>query len=159
MSAFDEARRAGGRAGGGRSAPTSRSGVAVSSGGAGAIDVGASAASLASYQNADRGYLAVCEAIERELKKLTALVAATQKQVDAVGTPKDSLELRKKIEAGIQKGKELSKAVSAQLRDELPALADASELTPKERSGRKIQQTRYMNTYKEAVAAFTQVGR
>lgn len=42
-------------------------------------------------------YTSACETIERELRKLTQLVAATRKQVEAVGTPKDSADLRKKL--------------------------------------------------------------
>jgi hypothetical protein len=114
MSAFDEAR------GSGRAAPASRSGMGRaaessprrpvtggSGGGAGggafgsAFDAASSSAapvgSGGSYQNADRLYTSTCENIERELRKLTSTVAAVRKQVDAVGTAKDTDDTRKKM--------------------------------------------------------------
>jgi hypothetical protein len=100
MSAFDAA-RAGNRAGGG--GPASRSGMSRGAGG-GSGAFGAAAASSSSspaigssYQSADRLYMTTCENIEKELRKLTANMAAARKQVEQVGTAKDTEDLRKKL--------------------------------------------------------------
>jgi hypothetical protein len=50
-----------------------------------------------SYQGADRMYTQACETIERELKKLTTIISTTRKQVEAVGSSRDSEDLRKKL--------------------------------------------------------------
>jgi hypothetical protein len=81
--AFDAA------AAGSRSTPASRSGI--SRPGGGGLD------SSSSYQSADRQYIASCEAVEKELRKLTITVTATRKLVDVIGSPRDSDDTRKKL--------------------------------------------------------------
>jgi hypothetical protein len=80
--AFDAA------ASGSRSTPSSRSAI---------TRPGVGVDSSSSYQSADRQYIASCEAVEKELRKLTTTVTATKKQVDVLGTNRDSDDTRKKL--------------------------------------------------------------
>ena len=110
MSAFDEARS------GGRSAPSSRTGMArggtstnsprttSSSSAFGSVAASNSGSSTSnnlgsapSYQNGDRLYMSTCDTIDKELRKLTATVAASKKQIETIGTAKDTDDLRKKL--------------------------------------------------------------
>jgi hypothetical protein len=110
MSSFGDAAR-----GTTRSAPSSRSGMARTvtsasprAGGGGGGGFAAAAASSgagssasavggSSYQSADRLYMTTCDNIEKELRKLTSTVAAAKKQIDVVGTAKDTEDLRSKL--------------------------------------------------------------
>lgn len=115
MSAFDEARS------GGRSAPSSRTGMARGGGGvtnsprtntatsssssafasvasSNTTGLGSSGGSnTASYQSGDRLYMSTCDTIDKELRKLTSTVAAAKKQIDTIGTAKDTDDQRKKL--------------------------------------------------------------
>jgi hypothetical protein len=206
-------------------------------GGSGAFGAAAASSSSSSpaigssYQSADRLYMTTCENIEKELRKLTANMAAARKQVEQVGTAKDTEDLRKKLcvhargadeaprEAGgrpraagiapgvrartrraredrgypaararqerarpppprpplnpppplpplphparrtanLEKGKESVKGISGMLKSELGPSVEASDLSAKERSDRKMQQTRYQKDFKDAMAAFQDV--
>jgi len=109
MSAFDAAARGGGagRAGGGRSGGGGGGGGAFGAAasaprgqatGFGAASAGApAAASAAAYQGADRMYTSACDAVEKELRKLTTLTAALKKGADSIGGPRDSADVRAKV--------------------------------------------------------------
>ena len=87
--AFDEARNGGGRRiarGGGASAGSS---------GFDSIPISNSATS--SYQNGDAAFTTARDRVERELTKLTSLIATARKQVDAIGTRTDSSDLRARV--------------------------------------------------------------
>ena len=111
MSGFDEARsgRGGGGGGGGgggrRNAPSARP---AAGGGGGAFDAAAGVglsstgqyvASLGagSYQGGDSTYDILKESIERDLRKLTTLIAATRKLSEQLGSKQDSAEMRKRM--------------------------------------------------------------
>ena len=85
--AFDEARRSG--AGSISRGNSSR----ATAGGFGGVGAGVG------YQggDADAAYSRVCSGIEDELRRLTASVAALRKHVDAVGSSRDSDDLRSKM--------------------------------------------------------------
>jgi hypothetical protein len=83
MSAFDEARGSG-RGGGAR--------IQRGGGRGGGFD-----AAPSYQQGGDAGYAQLKEAIERDLRKLTTLVAATRKQAEQLGSRQDSADLRKRM--------------------------------------------------------------
>jgi hypothetical protein len=86
MSAFDEARGSGAARGGGSRIP--RGGGR----GGGGFDA------APSYQlGGDAGYAQLKEGIERDLRKLTTVVAATRKQAEQLGSRQDSADLRKRM--------------------------------------------------------------
>jgi hypothetical protein len=101
--AFDEARSGGGR--GSTRTARGRPSTGAAGGGASAFDTAASASSTApapaagySYQNGgDSAYLAFREGVERDLRKLTSMVAATRTQVEKLGGKGDSSDLRKRM--------------------------------------------------------------
>ena len=93
--AFDEARS------GSRGQRVARGKPAT---GASAFDSAASSSSssssapgYASYQSGDTAYAMFRDGVERDLKKLTALVAATRTQVEKLGGKSDSSDLRKRM--------------------------------------------------------------
>lgn len=92
MSAFEEASRKGR----GAAKPARQA-----SGFGGAFDAAASSSSSrapsSSYQNSDRLYTTTCDNVEKELRKLTTYVTTLKKQVEQVGTAKDSQDLRVKM--------------------------------------------------------------
>lgn len=103
--AFDEARGAGGgRGGGGQRIARGK----PAGGGASAFDSAAltsssssssgyGATSSSSYQGGDTAYAMFREGVERDLKKLTSMVAATRSQVEKLGGKGDSSDLRKRM--------------------------------------------------------------
>jgi syntaxin 7 len=170
--AFDAA----GGGGGGRSAPSSRSALrtgasasllasaapsaatlGAGAAGAAAAGAGAGGAGGAGYQGADRQYTASCEAVERELRKLVATVAATRKQVEALGSPRDSADARAKMGANLERAKEAVKALSAQLKAELAPAAEAADLSARERAARKQQLARFQRDFADAMQGFQDV--
>ena len=97
MSGFDEAR---GTGGGGRSSRGARSKASASgfdavgqSAGGGTAAPGA----VGSYQGGDSAYTSFRDGVERDLRKLTALAAATRTQVEKLGGKADGMELRKRM--------------------------------------------------------------
>lgn len=54
-------------------------------------------ASVSSYQNSDRLYTSTCDNVEKELKKLTTFATTVKKQVEQVGTARDSPDVRTKL--------------------------------------------------------------
>jgi hypothetical protein len=154
MSAFESA------ATGARSAPASRSGMARGAGSSASASVSVSvggAAAPGGFQNADRQFLTCCETAERELRKLAASVAAARKLVEGVGSARDSDDLRKKLQLGLDKGRESSKLLSALLKNELAPAVDAPELGQRERGARKQQLARFQKEFQEAVQTFSDV--
>ena len=100
--AFDEARSSSARPGRG-----ARGGAKGGASGFDAVAQGGSVASasssaratsaMGSYQGGDQAYNNFREALERDLRKLTALAAATRTQVEKLGGKADGAELRKRM--------------------------------------------------------------
>jgi len=107
MSGFDEARgggggggssRGGGRRGGGVGSKASgTSGFDVVSQGGGSAASASSQATASTYQGGDGAYAVFRDGLERDLRKLTALAAATRTQVEKLGGKADGVELRKRM--------------------------------------------------------------
>ena len=164
--------RAGGASGGGAFASAS----ALSSGSASAALLSSAAPSAATlagggggggggsggggggaYQSADRQYMASCEAVEKELRKLVATVAATRKQVEALGSPRDSADARAKMGANLERAKESVKALNALLKAELAPAVEAADLSARERTSRKQQLARFQRDFGDAMQGFQDV--
>ena len=90
--AFDEARRG---AAGGAGASLSRGNSSRTAGGVGGV--GGASGGYQSGGDADAAYSRVCSSIEDELRRLTASVATLRKLVEAVGSTRDSDDLRSKM--------------------------------------------------------------
>lgn len=113
MSAFDEARggaRTGGAGGAGGARGRGGAGGGARSGGAfdaaGSSAIGhAAALGSGSYQNgADSTYAILKESIERDLRKLTTIIAATRKLSEQLGSRQDTSELRKRMCVDLPRG-------------------------------------------------------
>lgn len=52
---------------------------------------------VSSYQNGDRTYVTLCDGIETKIKGLAQQITTIKKQVESVGTTRDSTEMRRKM--------------------------------------------------------------
>jgi DNA-binding FrmR family transcriptional regulator/tetrahydromethanopterin S-methyltransferase subunit B len=109
-----------------------------------------------SYQGADSGFATLCIDLDRDLKKITTIISATRKQIDQIGGKLDSVDLRKKIDANLHKGRELSKSVGNLLKD-FNGYVSSPDLPTKDVNTRKLQYSKYQKEYKENVNTFTEV--
>ncbi len=105
MSAFDEAGGRGGSrgGGGGARAPAAARGKPAGGGASGFDSVSSSSASASGasqyggFQGTDSAYSAFRDGVERDLRKLTSIVAAMRGQVEKLGAKGDGADLRKRM--------------------------------------------------------------
>ena len=157
MSAFDEARSGVGRGTGRIARGAPRPTGAGSASGFDSIPGGSGAAASASYQNGDAAFTATRDGVERDLRKLTTLVATARKQVDQIGAKMDSPDLRARVDGNLSKGKDVIKAVGAQLKNDFEPFVRATDISRGEADQRRVQLQRFTKDYKAGVDAFTEV--
>lgn len=164
--AFDEARGAGSGGRGNKISRTAKPGGGGGGGGSafdsaafasssGASGYGATASSAS--QGGDPAYARFRDTVERDLKKLTSMVAATRSQVEKLGGKGDSSDLRKRIDANIAKGRDIVKSLGGQLKTDFESHIRSADITRTEQDARKTQLNRFMKDYKAAVDSFQEV--
>jgi hypothetical protein len=113
-----------------------------------------------SYQNAgESAWAGVVSRVEDELRRFTALTAQLKKGVDAVGSARDSDDVRQKIATAIARGKDSVADISNLLKTKLADLAGAEDegLSQKERTARRNQQQRFEKDWSSASTAYKDV--
>jgi len=132
------------------------------------VTAGAGAAALSrgnssrvqSYQGSgENPWTSVCGRIEDELRRFSSLTATLKKNVDTIGSARDSEDIRSKITAAVAKGKDAVADVSGLLKTSLSeaSAADDPSLSQKEKAARKVQQQRFEKDWLAASTAFKDV--
>ena len=114
----------------------------------------------ASYQgNAGTAWAAACSRAEDELRRCGAQIASLRKCADALGTPRDTEELRGKLAGALARGREGLLAVGELIKGELPAAgaSDEGSLSGKERGERKLKLQRFGRDAELAAAQYKEV--
>lgn len=157
--AFDDAPSRGGGGFGDREIrrAVAQPGAGVSGGG---LARGSSSRAPASYQNAGASaWTTVCGRVEEELRRFATLTSTLKKNVDTLGTPRDSEDVRTKITAAVARGKEAVTDISGLLKTNLAeaGATDDASLSQMERTARKTQQQRFEKDWMAASAAYKEV--
>ena len=119
---------------------------------------GAAASSAQTYQGSgDSVWQATCSRVEEELRRLAALTVQLRKSVDAVGTARDSEDVRQKISTSMSKGKDILADIATLLKSKLQEAADDTSLSQKERTARRTQQQRFEKDWAAASTAYKEV--
>ena len=129
-----------------------------SGGGGGGLSRANSSRAAASYQNAgDSAWAGMCSRVEDELRRFTALSSQLKKGVDLVGTARDSEEVRARITAAMERGKDSVADISNLLKTKLAdaASADEATLSAKERTARTQQQQRFQRDWSTASGVYS----
>ena len=133
--------------------------MAFESGGGGGLSRANSSRAAASYQNAgDSAWAGMCSRVEDELRRFTALSSQLKKGVDLVGTARDSEEVRGRIAAALERGKDSVADISNLLKTKLAdaASADEATLSAKERTARTQQQQRFQRDWGTASGVYSE---
>jgi hypothetical protein len=101
----------------------------------------------------------VCGRVEEELRRFATLTSTLKKNVDALGTPRDSEDVRAKITAAVARGKEAVTDISGLLKTNLAeaGATDDASLSQMERTARKTQQQRFEKDWMAASAVYKEV--
>jgi hypothetical protein len=78
--------------------------------------------------------VSACETIEGELRQLTTLIAATRRHVESLGSGRDSTDLRRKMDDGVQRARAMTVTVGRALKAELPPLVEQADLSAREKA-------------------------
>ena len=119
-----------------------------------------SSAAPPSYQgNAGTSWASASARVEDELRRASAQVGVLRKCSDALGTPRDSEDLRGKLGAAMARAREGLQAVGAMLKGELAAAAasDEGSLSQKERGERRLKQQRFGKDAELALGQYKEV--